>query len=102
MDFDKLVDPLVMSTVFLLSSLIMLKRKQYENTLTRFMIAAWFFHVWVLPFVQSPLSFSVNTQRVVSRWLVLLLGLVDIVSYAMRCNFPRWFPKVFIRRDGAC
>ena len=86
---SNLVNPLLMSMVFLLAALMMIYKRQWENAFTRVVVSAWFFHLWVLPFINSSFVLDVNTTRVISRWIVLLLGVVEIVSFFSICALRR-------------
>lgn len=74
---DSLLHPAVIVFVYLICGLIFVDKKQAGNAFTRFLMAIWFYHVWLVSY-----AFSVDEIRAISRWTVLLIGLGEILSYA--------------------
>lgn len=75
---NDLLHPAVIVFVYLICGLIFVDKKQEGNAFTRFLMAIWFYHVWLVSY-----AFSVDEVRAISRWMVLLIGLGEILSYVV-------------------
>ena len=72
------VNERVIASVFAVSALMYVARKQWENVVTRLFIAM-FYAALGLDIVSA-----MDVVRPFSRWFVFLLGAVEVVSYLAR------------------
>ena len=72
------VNEWVIASVFAMSALMYVARRQWENVVTRLFIAM-FYAAMGLDIVST-----MDVVRPLSRWFVFLLGAVEVVSYFAR------------------
>ena len=72
------VNEWVIASIFAVSALMYVARRQWENVVTRLFIAM-FYAALGLDIVST-----MDVVRPLSRWFVFLLGAVEIVSYMAR------------------
>ena len=77
------VNEWVIASVFAVSALMYVARRQWENVVTRLFIA-----VFYAALALDTLS-TMDVVRPLSRWFVFLLGAVEIVSYLARKYMDR-------------
>ena len=77
------VNEWVIASVFAVSALMYVARRQWENVVTRLFIAM-FYAALGLDIVST-----MDMVRPLSRWFVFLLGAVEIVSYLARKYMDR-------------
>ena len=77
------VNEWVIASVFAVSALMYVARRQWENVVTRLFIAM-FYAALGLDIVST-----MDVVRPLSRWFVFLLGAVEIVSYLARKYMDR-------------
>ena len=77
------VNEWVIASVFAVSALMYVARRQWENVVTRLFIAM-FYAAMGLDIVST-----MDMVRPLSRWFVFLLGAVEIVSYLARKYMDR-------------
>ena len=77
------VNEWVIASVFDVSALMYVARRQWENVVTRLFIA-----VFYAALALDTLS-TMDVVRPLSRWFVFLLGAVEIVSYLARKYMDR-------------
>lgn len=68
----------VIAVTFLASAYTFARRRQWEHALTRFFIVAFYAALAVYPGV------PMDVGRPLSRWLLLLLGGIEVLSYGAR------------------
>jgi hypothetical protein len=68
----------VIALAFLLSAYTFVRRGQWEHALTRFFIVIFYTALAMYPGVPMDIG------RPLSRWLLFLLGSIEVLSYVMR------------------
>lgn len=64
----------LIAVVFLFAAWTKVKAKQYEHALTRVFLAMVYFHIGVT-------AINIEQARELSRWFVLLLGIIECFSW---------------------
>lgn len=72
------IDERVIAVVFFVSTLTYIRRRQWENAVTRLFIAL-FYAALALDVITT-----MDIVRPLSRWFVFLLGAVEVTSYMAR------------------
>jgi hypothetical protein len=71
----------LISTVYILAAARMVFSRQYEHAITRFFLAVAYFYIGT--------DIPIQDARALSRWFVLLLGVIEITSWMFR----RWHDR---------
>lgn len=93
---EYLLQPSLIALTFFGACLWALWRKHYENALTRLLICAWF------TVLVHDVQFDTDTIRIVGRWLVLCLGLTEVLFGALSLTVPiilRVIKRLHAKRD---
>lgn len=78
-----LLHPLLLSLLGLGAAIIMYKKRQLDNGSSRLILSIWFAWLYFMPDVDP------TTSRVVGRWVVGAMLLVEIVSYLVLSYYRR-------------
>jgi uncharacterized membrane protein len=74
----ELIPPLLLGIVFLSAAIIMFWRKQYEHAFTRMVLAGFYFYIYFIP------ATSIEVTRMLARYFLLLMGVIEVISYIVR------------------
>jgi hypothetical protein len=78
MSTDLLFNPMFLSALFAIAATMKFVKRQSEHAFTRLVGGLWFLHVYILP------DTDVNTVRVVSRWIIVLIIGTEVLSFLIR------------------
>lgn len=79
------VNPLYVWIAFAIAAILKLSKKQGEHAFSRALIAVWYFYVWMTP------ELTIESQRLVGRWVITQLAVLEILSFILRT----WFVKQY-------
>lgn len=79
------VNPLFVSIAFFIAAALKLWKGQGEQAFSRVFIALWYGYVYFAPVV------DIEAQRLVGRWAITQLAVIEILSYVLRA----WFAKKY-------
>lgn len=82
-NFDWLLNPLVVSILFGLSSIGKFRQKQYEHAFSRLGACLWYFYLWYHP------EIPIEIQRKVGRWAITQIAFIEVLSFVLRGWFAR-------------